>query len=714
MTNARAAARPSRGLQFKLLGATSLGLVLLVAGALAGLASAWFDLGSAMPASYAVSRDADALRREFRVQLQEWKNLLLRGADPLLLETHRAALLEEGRKVRELAQAVDRAADPRTRELTAAFLAQHHALEADYQAALQAFIASGHDPVAGDTLVRGRDRPVALALDTLAEHTARVADADIAARSAHARELLVISAIATLVMAALLLAVLAWWLRRAVVRPVLAVEAAARAVAAGDLDHRVDTRGGDEIGRLARAMRDVQGTLRGVLDAQLEMARSHEAGQISHRMDDSAFPGAYGRMVADCNTLVEAHIRVKMRAIAVMSRYAVGDLSEDMERLPGEKRVITDALDMAKANLGAINAEIKRLAGAAAAGDFSLRGDQQRFDHDFRTMISTLNQLMQGTEHDLGKVSDMLRAIAGGDLRARMHGDFQGVFARIADDANATAGQLTTIVSGIKQATNTITDAATEIASGNSELSQRTEQQAANLEETAASMEELTSTVRQNAEHARHANGLAAAAADVAARGGAVVSEVVGTMADIEASSRQISEIISVIDGIAFQTNILALNAAVEAARAGDQGRGFAVVASEVRSLAQRSAAAAQEIKALIGSSVTKVADGALLVRQAGETMNDIVSSVQRVTDIMADITAASQEQSAGIEQVNQTVVQMDGATQQNAALVEEASAAARSLEQQALLLGQAVGAFRLDDRVASPSPPPMRRAAYA
>ncbi len=242
-----------------------------------------------------------------------------------------------------------------------------------------------------------------------------------------------------------------------------------------------------------------------------------------------------------------------------------------------------------------------------------------------------------------------------------------------------------------------IKGAASEIAAGNQDLSQRTEQQAANLEETAASMEELTSTVKQNAEGARQANQLAIGAASVAVQGGEVVGKVVETMSGIEASSKKIADIISVIDGIAFQTNILALNAAVEAARAGEQGRGFAVVASEVRTLAQRSSGAAKEIKDLIDDSVQRVAEGSALVHTAGKTMGEVVASVQRVTDIMGEISAASQEQSAGIEQVNQTITQMDETTQQNAALVEEATAAARSLEEQAVQLTEAVAVFKTD-----------------
>ncbi|KAF1013008.1 MAG: Methyl-accepting chemotaxis protein I [Stenotrophomonas maltophilia] len=634
----------SRGVQFKLLMSLAVGLVLLVASALAGLGSAWLDLGTAMPPSYAVSRDAESLQREFRLQLQEWKNLLLRGGDEGLRAKHAAALQEETAKVRALAQKIARAGDAQTREMAGAFLRGHAALQAEYAAAAQVLADSGYDPVAGDTPVRGHDRPLSQTLDALAAQAERVTDADLHSRSTHARELLASSAVTTVLAAVVLLLALGWWLRRAVVRPVLAVEAAARAVAAGDLEHRVQVASNDEIGRLAQAMQAVQSTLRGVLQAQAGMAQRHDEGTVSYRMDATAFPGAYGRMVADTNALVDAHIQVKMRAIAIMGRYAVGDLSQDMERLPGEKAVITQALDTAKANLGAINAEITRLAGAAAAGDFSQRGDAARFEHDFRVMVDGLNQLMQTTEQDLGAVSDMLQAIAGGRLGARMQGRFQGVFARIAGDANTTAAQLASILADIKQAAGNIETAAAEIAAGNHDLSQRTEQQAANLEETAASMEELTSTVRQNAEHARQANQLAIGAADVAGRGGAVVGEVVSTMAAIEASSRQIADITAVIDGIAFQTNILALNAAVEAARAGEQGRGFAVVASEVRTLAQRSAGAAREIRTLIDGSVNKVAEGGQLVRQAGSTMDEIVASVQRVTGIMAEITAASQD----------------------------------------------------------------------
>ncbi|RZJ84659.1 MAG: methyl-accepting chemotaxis protein [Massilia sp.] len=281
----------------------------------------------------------------------------------------------------------------------------------------------------------------------------------------------------------------------------------------------------------------------------------------------------------------------------------------------------------------------------------------------------------------------------------------------------AMRDSLSTIVGQVRAGTDTIASASSQIAAGNLDLSSRTEEQASSLEETASSMEELTSTVQQNAENARQANGLASSASEVAERGGKVVAQVVDTMASINDSSKKIVDIIGVIDGIAFQTNILALNAAVEAARAGEQGRGFAVVASEVRTLAQRSAAAAKEIKALIDDSVSKVDAGARLVDNAGTTMGEIVASVRRVTDIMGEISSASVEQTSGIEQINMAVSQMDQVTQQNASLVEEAAAAAESLQDQAGKLAQLVSVFKLDGQAqaqAKPAAAPAKRSAPA
>ena len=304
--------------------------------------------------------------------------------------------------------------------------------------------------------------------------------------------------------------------------------------------------------------------------------------------------------------------------------------------------------------------------------------------------------LVRGISRSLEHAVAVSDAIAQGDLTRSIHVEGRDEVARLMVALSAMKDKLAQVVSGVRESSEGVATASAQIAQGNSDLSQRTEEQASALEQTAASMEELSSTVRQNADNARQANQLALSASTVAVSGGEVVGRVVETMKGINDSSKKIVDIISVIDGIAFQTNILALNAAVEAARAGEQGRGFAVVASEVRGLAQRSGEAAKQIKALISNSVDRVEQGSALVDQAGATMQEVVTAIRRVTDIMGEISAASIEQSSGVTQVGQAVTQMDQATQQNAALVEESAAAAESLKMQAQQLVSAVAVFKL------------------
>jgi methyl-accepting chemotaxis protein len=561
----------------------------------------------------------------------------------------------------------------------------------------------------------------------------------------------------------------------------------ALAVSEGDMNSVINLRAGDQ-SSVMFAMQKMQIAIRQFETEQNHMAEQHAQGWISSQMDVSKFSGSFAVMAQEINTLVNSHIAVKMKIVEVVSEYARGNFKPDMDKLPGEKAKITEALQNVKSALLGISNDVKLLAESGSRGDFSQRADAKKYEFMFQEMIHNLNQLTETCDvgfndvlrvtnalsagdlsqtitkeypglfgatkngvnttvealrkivaeiegivesaankgdfsirmslndkqgftrslsellNQLSEVTDtglrdvmrVANALASGDLTQTITKDYPGLFGETKQGVNATVENLQRLVSEIQDSGASINTAAKEISQGNADLSRRTESQAASLEETASSMEELTGTVKQNAENAQVAKQLALTSSEVATKGGMVVGRVVETMSSINESSRKIVDIISVIDGIAFQTNILALNAAVEAARAGEQGRGFAVVASEVRNLAQRSASAAKEIKTLISDSVSKVEGGAKLVSEAGETMSEIENSIKRVTDIMGEISAASLEQSSGIGQVNQAIIQMDEVTQQNAALVEEASAAAESLEEQAQNLAEAVSVFKL------------------
>lgn len=492
------------------------------------------------------------------------------------------------------------------------------------------------------------------------------------------------------------------WFGLAVIRSILSAMNNAKdvavAISSGNFNSNIAIENDDEIGVLLKAMQTMQKTLVNFVDAQQLMAKKHAQGIISDKIDASNFQGSYGLMAKSINELVQSHIDVKMHVVDIVSDYAKGNFVREIEELPGEKAKVTNAIKAVKNSLLSINNEIEKLAEAGAKGDFSKRAQAENFDFMFRSMLNNLNTLVGTCDSGFGDVLKIANALANGDLTQTITKDYPGVFGQVKIAMNETTDSLKNLMTEARMTAETINSAAKEIAAGNNDLSHRTEEQAASLEETAASMHELTSTVAHNSENAKQATQLAVGATEIAHKGVSVVEQVVSTMENINESSLRIVDIISVIDDIAFQTNILALNAAVEAARAGEQGKGFAVVATEVRNLAQRAANAAGEIKRLIGDSVERVSGGSKQVAQAGQTMQDIVTAIQDVNKIISEIASASAEQNSGISQVGQAISSMDEVTQQNAALVEQVAATAETLESQTSSLARELAHFKIDN----------------
>jgi methyl-accepting chemotaxis protein len=482
-------------------------------------------------------------------------------------------------------------------------------------------------------------------------------------------------------------------------------------ISRGEIPEKITAEYKGEFHTLKRNLNVSIGVLGGLIACQQLMSEEHGKGNIEWMIDVDRFQGVYKTVVEGINEMVRGHVEMNKKAMECVKEFGEGNFDAPIDKFPGQKAFINTTIEQVRANLKALIADTDMLVQATVEGHLETRADAAKHQGGYRRIVKGINDTLDAIVSPINEVVWVMGALAKRDLTEKITTNYQGTFARLCDNVNVSVDNLAQAVLTIREATDSINTAAKEISAGNADLSHRTEQQAASLEETASSMEELASTVKQNAENAKQANQMALTAADVAVKGGNVVQQVVDTMNAINESSRKIVDIISVIDGIALQTNILALNAAVEAARAGEQGRGFAVVASEVRNLAQRSAAAAKEIKSLIGDSVEKVEDGSKQVVEAGKTMDEIVTSVKRVTDIMSEIAAASLEQSSGIEQVNTAVSQMDEVTQQNAALVEQAAAAAESLEEQASTLSETVDQFRLDS-IGGRSAEPQRRTA--
>ena len=422
------------------------------------------------------------------------------------------------------------------------------------------------------------------------------------------------------------------------------------------------------------------------------------AGRLESRLDAATLgEGFLPQLATGINQMLDAIVQPISLTATTLKEIAEGRIPGPIgEAFKGDFAAVKDHLDTCSGVLRSLLEDTSQLAAAAVAGQLDRRADPNRHWGDFRRIVEGMNNTLDAIVGPINEVTHAVTELARGNLEHEVPRDFSGEFAVLGEAVNSSLVNLRDMVHKIRTSASSIATSAGEISKGNQDLSARTEQQASSLEETAASMEELTGTVKQNADNARQANQLAASAREEAEKGGSVVANAVSAMGQINDSSKKIADIIGVIDEIAFQTNLLALNAAVEAARAGEHGRGFAVVASEVRNLAQRSAVAAKEIKVLIQDSVVKVEGGATLVNESGSTLAAIVTSVKKVSDIVGEIAAASAEQSAGIEQVNKAIMQMEQVTQQNAALVEESAAASESMDEESRSLNSLIGYFKV------------------
>lgn len=470
----------------------------------------------------------------------------------------------------------------------------------------------------------------------------------------------------------------------------------ARKMAEGDLG-RLQVRAGDEKS-LISALERMAETFRRFVKAQGEIEHQHnEEGNIDLRMPVDEFPGVYGHMARRINKLVDGHIQATMKVVEVVQRYARGDLSVTIDRFPGKRAVLHEAVDQIRDRLLSIKNEIEAIAKEATRGNFARRGNTDQYENDFKEMVESLNRLMDISVNALNDAIRILNALANGDLTQSIESQYEGLLNQLKESANETVANLRGLIGQLITTSQGTANAATEIAAGNNDLSQRTEQQASSIEELSSATEELAATAKQNADRSKSADQIAKEAENFATEGGEAVKKVVDMMQAINESAKRISEIIYFMDNIAFQTNILALNASVEASRAGEHGRGFAVLAIEIRNLAQRSANSAREIKGLIGDSLEKVGHGVELADETGKIIEGIVESIQKVSHAVGDITLATNEQSQSIDEVNQAILQMDRITQQNASLVEELATAAAHLKTLANDMAETVTFFKLE-----------------
>ncbi len=562
----------------------------------------------------------------------------------------------------------------------------------------------GHDPTAVDKVIKISDGPAIKALITLDKELGKAYELN-AQRLDQAVTTISNFAIVFAVVSALFIALFTFTISGLFRRIVNALEQAItsiNSIAHGNLDAVITVNSHDETGQLLDGLKTLQTKLSNVIEKDIQtIADAAREGDLSQRVSLANKEGFYEKLSVGLNDLVDASDNIINDTVRVFSALAQGDLSQritadykgSFDQLKQDANATIEKLEQV------IEGDIQSLVDAAQHGDLSERIDLSDKNGFFASLSLGVNNLIDSVDSIFNDLAITMDELSNGNLTQPIEQNYQGSFEALKQNINKTIHKLEQVVTELSQSGGQITAASGEIASGNSNLSARTEQQASALEQTAASMEQLTSTVSSNADNVQRANQLTANANQTAQNGGEVVGQAASAMAAINASSQQIAEIIGVIDEIAFQTNLLALNASVEAARAGDQGLGFAVVATEVRNLAGRSASAAKEIKALIADSREKVDVGVKLVNQSGENLSEIVVSIQQVSQAVADIATATSEQTEGINQVNIAVSSMDGVTQQNAALSEQTSAAAISMNETVNEMNQLIGFFTTSNR---------------
>jgi methyl-accepting chemotaxis protein len=467
-------------------------------------------------------------------------------------------------------------------------------------------------------------------------------------------------------------------------------------IAKGDIPPKITEHLSGDFEAIQTNLNSLITTFDGFVAAQTAMEKKHADGWINETIPAHQFPGVYGRMATSINDLVKSHIAVKMRVIEVVSAYAAGDFSGDMDRLPGDKAKITKAINDVKASLAAVNQEIIRIADAAQRGELSVRGDASKFRHDFKNIIDGVNRTLDSVLAPVNEANQVLEKLAQRDMRARMQGEYKGDHIKLKASLNETAQALHDALAQVSSSVDQVSSAAGQIASSSQAVADGASSQASSLEETSSSLESMSSMTRRSADSAQQANALAQTAKTAATGGASAVEQMTVSMGKIKASAEGTSQIIKDINEIAFQTNLLALNAAVEAARAGEAGRGFAVVAEEVRSLALRSKEAAMKTEELIRESVRQAGEGEVSAKEVSSKLTDILAGVTKVSEIVTEISASAKEQAAGVDQVTQAVADMNKVTQQNAANSEESSSAAAELSSQAEELAAMVGSFQL------------------